>query len=291
MTKAVWLGLGVMGFPMAGYLSKSPSVNLTAYNRTASKAVKWLDTYEGETAPTPIAAADGADFVFSCVGNDDDLRQVTFGDEGAFHSMPKGSVFVDHSTTSALVAMEIAEKAKAMGLSFLDAPVTGGQKGAENGQLSIMVGGDAAAYEKAAPLIHAYAKAVKHMGQSGSGQQTKMVNQIAIAGVVQGLSEAINFAQKHDLNIPDVLSVISKGAAQSWQMENSGQHMADGFFDFGFAVDWMRKDLNICLDQAKLNDCPLVLAEMVEGYLGELSENGRGRNDITSLITRLRDQN
>ncbi len=289
MSKAAWLGLGVMGRPMAGYLSKFSGLDLTVYNRTTSKAEGWQSEYGGSTAPTPIDAAKAAQFVFSCVGNDDDLRQVTFGDQGAFHSMPKGAVFIDHSTTSATVAREISEKASEMGLSFLDAPVTGGQKGAENGQLSIMVGGDASAYEQAKPLILSYSKAVKHMGPSGAGQQTKMVNQIAIAGVVQGLSEAINFAQSNDLNIPDVLSVISKGAAQSWQMENSGQHMADRFFDFGFAVDWMRKDLNICIDEARATDSPLPIATLVESYLGELHDAGRGRNDITSLVTRLKD--
>jgi len=289
MSKAAWLGLGVMGHPMAGYLSKFPTLELTVYNRTTSKAEGWQNEYGGSTVPTPIEAGKGSQFVFSCVGNDDDLREVTFGEHGAFHSMPKGSVFIDHSTTSATVAREISEKAAEMGLSFLDAPVTGGQKGAENGQLSIMVGGEASAYEQAKPLILSYSKAVKHMGPSGAGQQTKMVNQIAIAGVVQGLSEAINFAQSNDLNIPDVLSVISKGAAQSWQMENSGQHMADRFFDFGFAVDWMRKDLNICIDEARATDSPLPIATLVESYLGELHDAGRGRNDITSLITRLKD--
>lgn len=289
MTKATWLGLGVMGHPMAGYLSKFPGLDLTVYNRTASKAEGWQNEYGGSTALSPTEAGQEAEFVFSCVGNDDDLRQVTFGENGAFHSMPKGAVFVDHSTTSANVAREVSAKASEMGLHFLDAPVTGGQKGAENGQLSIMVGGDANAFQRAEPLISTYSKAVKHMGPSGAGQQTKMVNQIAIAGVVQGLSEAINFAQSNNLNIPDVLSVISKGAAQSWQMENSGQHMADRFFDFGFAVDWMRKDLNICIAEAKATNSPLPIATLVESYLGELSEKGRGRNDITSLITRLED--
>ncbi|GAA6211784.1 NAD(P)-dependent oxidoreductase [Hyphomicrobiales bacterium 4NK60-0047b] len=288
MTKASWLGLGVMGHPMAGYLSKFPDIDLTVYNRTTSKAEGWQNEYGGNTALTPLDAGKDAQFVFSCVGNDDDLRQVTFGDQGAFHSMPKGAVFIDHSTTSATVAREISTKASEMGLHFLDAPVTGGQKGAENGQLSIMVGGEPGAYEQAEPLILTYSKAVRHMGPSGAGQQTKMVNQIAIAGVVQGLSEAINFAQANNLNIPDVLSVISKGAAQSWQMENSGQHMADRFFDFGFAVDWMRKDLNICIEEAKATKSPLPVATLVESYLGELHENGRGRNDITSLVTRLK---
>lgn len=289
MTKATWLGLGVMGHPMAGYLSKYPGLDFTVYNRTTSKAEAWKEEYGGAIALTPVEASSDAEFVFSCVGNDDDLRQVTFGEKGAFHSMRQGGVFVDHSTTSAEVAREVSAKALEMGLFFLDAPVTGGQKGAENGQLSIMVGGDASAFKRAEPLISTYSKAVKHMGASGAGQQTKMVNQIAIAGIVQGLSEAINFAQSNNLNIPDVLSVITKGSAQSWQMENSGQHMADRFFDFGFAVDWMRKDLNICIAEAKATNSPLPVATLVESYLGELHEKGRGRNDITSLITRLED--
>lgn len=289
MTKAAWLGLGVMGFPMAGYLSQFPSIDLSVYNRTQSKADKWQQTHKAKTAPSPKEASQDAEFVFSCVGNDEDLREVAIGENGAFHSLPKGAVFIDHSTTSAHVARELSNTATEMGLHFLDAPVTGGQKGAENGQLSIMIGGEKEPYERAAPLLATYSKAIQHMGPSGAGQLTKMVNQIAVAGVVQGLSEAINFAQRSGLDIGDVLSVISKGAAQSWQMENSGQHMADGFFDFGFAVDWMRKDLNICLEEAEANHSPLPNTALIETYMEKLQTEGRGRNDITSLITLLKE--
>lgn len=287
MIKAAWIGLGVMGHPMAGYLSKFPEIEVTVYNRTTSKAENWLETYDGKIAQTPQQAAIDADYVFSCIGNDDDLREITSGPNGTFKTMKPGAIMIDHSTTSATVAREVSAAALAQNLHFLDSPVTGGQKGAVNGTLSIMVGGDRQACEKATPLIETYAKAVRHMGPSGSGQQTKMVNQIAIAGLVQALSEAINFAKKSNLNIDDVLAVISKGAAQSWQMENSGKTMAEGFFDFGFAVDLMRKDLNICLDEAKTNGAPLPITTQIEKYFEDLQQHEHGRSDITSLITRL----
>lgn len=294
MTKAAWIGLGVMGAPMAGFLSQKPDVDLTVYNRTATKAETWLQKYQpnGNTltsAPTPAEAASSCDFVFSCIGNDDDLREVTIGEHGAFNTMSEGTVFTDHSTTSATVAVEIAEKAAERGISFLDAPVTGGQKGAENGTLSIMVGGDKSALEKASPLIDTYSKAIRHIGKNGNGQKTKMVNQIAIAGVVQGLAEAVNFAKRADLDIDAVLAVITKGAAQSWQMENSGKSMYEGEFDFGFAIDLMKKDLGICIDEAERNGASLPFATQVENFFGDVQAMGGGRWDITSLIKRLED--
>ena len=281
-----------MGFPMAGYLSQKGDVDLTVYNRTAAKAEGWMQKYQPNgnaltSAPTPAEAARGCDFVFSCIGNDDDLREVTIGEHGAFNAMSEGSVFTDHSTTSATVAIEIADKAAERGISFLDAPVTGGQKGAENGTLSIMVGGDKSALDKASPLIDTYSKAIRHIGESGSGQKTKMVNQIAIAGVVQGLVEAINFAKRADLDIDAVLAVITKGAVQSWQMENSGKSMYEGEFDFGFAIDLMKKDLGICIDEAKSNGASLPFATQVEDFFGDVQAMGGGRWDITSLIKRL----
>lgn len=287
MIKAAWIGLGAMGNPMARHLSQQDNIELTVYNRTQSKTEAWLKQNKGTLAATAKEAAVGASFVFSCIGNDDDLVEVTTGENGAFQAMPQGGIFTDHSTTSATVAKAQALLATEKGLSFLDAPVTGGQKGAENGQLSIMVGGDKAAMEKATPLIEAYAKAVRHLGPSGNGQLTKMVNQITIAGVVQGLSEALKFAQRADLNIDDVLSVISKGAAQSWQMDNSGKTMVEGEFNHGFAVDWLRKDLNICIEEAKSQSASIPVAKLVETYLGELHEMNEGRSDITSLIKRL----
>lgn len=287
MTKAAWIGLGVMGSPLAGFLSKQPAINLTVYNRTTSKAEAWLERYQGESALSPKTAANSADFVFSCVGNDDDLREVTIGEHGAFQTMKPGAIFIDHSTTSATVAIELATAAKAASLSFLDAPVTGGQKGAEAGTLSIMIGGDQSAFDKAKQIITAYAKAITHMGASGKGQQTKMVNQIAISGLVQGLAEAINFAKAADLDIDDVLAVITKGAASSWQMQNSGKSMAEGEFDFGFAVDLMRKDLGICITEAHKNGAPLPVTTKVETYLKNIQTMGGGRWDITSLIKAL----
>jgi len=287
MIKTAWIGLGAMGYPMAGYLSQQTNIELCVYNRTKAKSEAWLETYPGTLALSAKQAANGADFVFSCIGNDNDLVEVTSGPEGAFHSMAPGGVFVDHSTTSADIAKTQAELAKAKGLSFLDAPVTGGEKGAINGTLSIMVGGDKQALERAQPFIEAYAKAVRHMGAPGSGQQTKMVNQIAIAGLVQGLSESLNFAKRAGLNIEDVLQVITKGAAQSWQMDNSGLSMAQGEFNHGFAVDWLRKDLGICIAEAKRQEAQLPITTIVETYLKELQDMEAGRLDITSLIKRL----
>ncbi len=287
MIKTAWIGLGAMGHPMAGYLSQHKNIELCVYNRTKEKSEAWLEKNQGTLALSAKQAADGAEFVFSCIGNDDDLVEVTSGTEGAFHSMAPGGVFVDHSTTSANIAKTQAELAKTKGLCFLDAPVTGGEKGAVNGTLSIMVGGDAQALKRVQSLIETYAKAVRHMGGSGTGQQTKMVNQIAIAGIVQGLAEALNFAKQAGLNIEEVLQVISKGAAQSWQMENSGLTMAQGEFNHGFAVDWMRKDLGICIEEAKRQDAQLPITTIVETYLKELQEMEAGRLDITSLIKRL----
>lgn len=285
--KVAWIGLGAMGNPMARYLSKHPHIELSLYNRTQSKTEAWLQQNQGTLAQSAKMAATDAAYVFSCIGNDDDLVEITSSDSGAFHSMKKGSVFIDHSTTSATIAKTQAQLAKQHGIEFLDAPVTGGQTGAENGQLSIMVGGERNALEKATPLINSYAKSIRYMGGSGKGQQTKMVNQIAIAGIVQGLSEAINFAQKADLNIDQVLSAISKGAAQSWQMENAAKNMADRVFDHGFAVNWYHKDLNVCLEEAASLGAPLPLARLVESFLEELQTMNEGRSDITSLIKRL----
>lgn len=286
MTKAAWIGLGVMGRPMAGYLSQQENIELTVYNRTLAKAEAWCKDYKGTPATTPAEAASNAEFVFSCIGNDDDLREITIGENGTFKTMAKGGVLIDHSTTSATVAREIAEKAREAGLFFLDAPITGGQKGAEAGTLSIMVGGAAEALARAHPLIMSYAAAIQHMGPSGSGQLTKMVNQIAIAGLVEALAEAINFAKTAGLDVEKVLNVTTKGAARSWQMENSGLTMAKGEFNFGFAVDWMRKDLGITLAEAAKNGAPLPVTEAVKGYFDEVSNKGHGRLDITSLIKR-----
>lgn len=288
MNRVAWIGLGVMGYPMAGFLSRNPDISLCAYNRTTAIAELWQNEYSSEIAEQPDRVASGAEFVFSCVGNDNDVRSVTIGENGAFNTMQPGGVFIDHSTTSATLAKELSEAAKERGLTFLDAPVTGGQKGAENGQLSIMVGGDEAALERARPLVECYAKAVKFMGPPGAGCQTKMVNQIAIAGIAQGLAEAINFAQKAGLNVEDVVSVISKGAAQSWQMDNSAVLMAKGEHDYGFAVDLMRKDLNICLDEAEKNGADLTITNLIETYFADLQQMGGGRWDITSLIARLK---
>ena len=282
-----FIGLGVMGFPMAGHLAKAGHP-VTVYNRTGAKADAWVAQFGGRSAATPAAAAKGADIVFACVGNDDDLRSVTTGAQGAFAGMSAGTVFVDHTTASANVARELAAAAQKRDITFLDAPVSGGQAGAENGQLTVMVGGDAGAFERAKPVIAHFAKAVTLMGPSGSGQLTKMVNQICIAGLLEGLSEGIAFAQRAGLDAKLVLDVISKGAAQSWQMENRGRTMVDDKFDFGFAVDWMRKDLGICLDEAGRNGAQLPAARMVADFYDELSAQGGGRWDTSSLIRRLR---
>lgn len=283
MAKVAFLGLGVMGFPMAGHLVKAGH-DVTVYNRTAKKAEEWAAKHKGKTAATPADAAKGAEIVCACVGNDNDLRSVVYGESGALAGMAKGTIFVDHTTASADVAREIDAEARKRGLGFLDAPVSGGQTGAENGQLTIMVGGDAATYAKAEPVIKVYAKAVTHMGPAGNGQLTKMVNQICIAGLVQGLSEALNFAQRAGLDAEKVLATISKGAAQSWQMENRWKTMAEGKFTFGFAVDWMRKDLGICLAEANRNKARLPVTALVDQFYANVQARGGGRWDTSSLI-------
>ena len=287
MAKVAFLGLGVMGFPMAGYLAKNGH-EVTVYNRTRAKADTWVAKHGGKAAATPKAAAQGAAIVFSCVGDDPDLRAVTLGENGAFAGMAAGSIYVDHTTASANVARELFAAAAKTGIHFIDAPVSGGQAGAENGTLTVMCGGEAAPFEKAKPVIAHFAKAVTLLGPAGSGQLTKMVNQICIAGLVQGLSEGITFGLKAGLDMKQVLEVIGKGAAQSWQMDNRGKTMIDDKFDFGFAVDWMRKDLRISLEEAKKNGAPLPVTEIVNGYYGEIQKMGGGRWDTSSLIRRLR---
>ena len=282
-----FIGLGVMGYPMAGYISKGGH-NVTVYNRTGSKADKWLKDFKGKKADTPKDAAKDADYIFTCVGNDNDLREVTFGDNGIFKSIKKGAVYVDNTTASATIAREIYSYAKKNGFGFLDAPVSGGQAGAENGALTVMVGGDQEDFDKALDKIDCYSKKVKLLGKSGSGQLAKMVNQICIAGLVQGLSEAINFGQKAGLNMEDVIEVISKGAAQSWQMENRYKTMLQDKFDFGFAVDWMRKDLKIAMEEAKNNGSLLPITEIIDKYYAEVQEMGGKRWDTSSLIKRFR---
>jgi len=282
-----FIGLGVMGYPMAGYISKAGH-NVTVYNRTASKADKWLTEYKGSKAETPAKAADGADFIFTCVGNDNDLREVTFGDVGIFKTIKNGAVYIDNTTASATIAKEIYEYSKKNNFGSLDAPVSGGQAGAENGALTVMIGGDQADFDKAKDKIDCYSKKMKLLGAPGNGQLAKMVNQICIAGLVQGLSEAINFGMKAGLNMEDVIEVISKGAAQSWQMENRYKTMIDDKFDFGFAVDWMRKDLKIAMDEAKNNGSLLPVTELVDKYYGEVQELNGNRWDTSSLIKRFR---
>ena len=288
MSKLAFIGLGVMGFPMAGHLVSRGSHEVTVYNRSHAKAEAWVVKHKGRFAETPAKAAEGAEVVFSCVGDDPDLREVTLGPNGAFQKMAKGAIFVDHTTASAKVARELAAEAKKRGFDFLDAPVSGGQAGAENGQLTVMVGGAAAAFERAKPVIAHFAKAVMLMGASGAGQLTKRVNQICIAGLVQGLSEGLNFAMTAGLDAKLVLDVISKGAAQSWQMENRGKTMVDDKFDFGFAVDWMRKDLRICSETAQEIGTQVPLTQTVAGFYDEISKVGGGRWDTSSLIRRLR---
>lgn len=284
--KAAFIGLGVMGYPMAGHLQKAGH-EVTVYNRTGAKAEAWSKEFGGKNAPSPARAADGADFVFTCVGNDDDLRAVTLGPEGAFEGMQSGAIFVDHTTASANVAREIYGAAIAKGIGAIDAPISGGQAGAENGVLTVMCGGGEADFDKAAPVIDAYARSVKLLGGPGAGQLTKMVNQICIAGLVQGLSEGIHFAKQAGLDPAAVIDVISKGAAQSWQMENRYQTMIEGTFDFGFAVDWMRKDLSICLEEARRNGSHLPVAALVDQFYSEVQKMGGGRWDTSSLIARL----
>ena len=282
-----FIGLGVMGYPMAGYISKGGH-NVTVYNRTGAKADKWLKDFKGKKADTPKDAAKDADYVFTCVGNDNDLREVTFGENGLFKSIKKGAVYIDNTTASATIAREIYSHAKKNGFGFLDAPVSGGQAGAENGALTVMVGGDQEDFDKALDKIDCYSKKVKLLGKSGSGQLAKMVNQICIAGLVQGLSEAINFGQKAGLNMEDVIEVISKGAAQSWQMENRYKTMLEDKFDFGFAVDWMRKDLKIAMEEAKNNGSLLPITEIIDKYYAEVQDMGGKRWDTSSLIKRFR---
>jgi len=287
MAKVAFIGLGVMGYPMAGHLAKRGGHEVTVFNRTTSKAEKWAVEHGGKFAPTPRAAAEGADYVFTCVGNDDDLRSVTTAVNGAFEGMKKGAVYIDNTTASAIVARELFEAAKERGIASLDAPVSGGQAGAENGQLTVMVGGEADAFERAKPIIGCYAKMVGHMGPAGSGQLTKMVNQLCIAGVVQGLAEGIHFAKKAGLDVEQVIGVISKGAAQSWQMENRYKTMTAGKFDFGFAVDWMRKDLAITLQEARKVGAKLPVAALVDQFYAEIQAMGGRRWDTSSLIARL----
>ena len=282
-----FIGLGVMGYPMAGYISKAGH-NVTVFNRTKSKAEKWIKEYKGKIAETPSEAAKDAEYIFTCVGNDNDLREVTFGDNGAFKTIKKGSVYIDNTTASATIAREIHEYAKKNGFGSLDAPVSGGQAGAENGALTVMIGGDQIDFDKAKDKIDCYSKKMKLLGAAGSGQLAKMVNQICIAGLVQGLSEAINFGMKAGLNMEDVIEVISKGAAQSWQMENRYKTMIDDKFDFGFAVDWMRKDLKIAMDEAKNNGSLLPVTELVDKFYGEVQDMGGNRWDTSSLIKRFR---
>jgi 3-hydroxyisobutyrate dehydrogenase len=287
MAKVAFIGLGVMGFPMAGHLVKKGGHEVTVYNRTAAKAQQWTEKFGGRAAPTPKLAAEGQDFVMCCVGNDADLRAVTIGPDGAFSGIKNGATFVDHTTASAEVARELDAEAKKRGFNFVDGPVSGGQAGAENGVLTVMCGGDQAAYAGAEPVIAAYARMCKLLGPAGSGQLTKMVNQICIAGLVQGLSEGIHFAKKSGLDVPAVIETISKGAAQSWQMENRYKTMSEGKYDFGFAVEWMRKDLSICLSEARRNGATLPVTALVDQFYAEVEKLGGKRWDTSSLLARL----
>ena len=282
-----FIGLGVMGYPMAGYISKAGH-NVTVFNRTKSKAEKWINEYKGKMANTPAEAADGADFIFTCVGNDNDLKEVSLGENGLFHTAKKGCVYIDNSTVSAEISRELYAAAKDKGFDFLDAPISGGQAGAEGGKLTVMVGGDESTFKKAEPVIDCYSQKVKLIGASGSGQLTKMMNQMCIAGAVQGLSEAINFGINAGLDMDIVMETISKGAAQSWQMENRYRTMTDDKFDYGFAVDWMRKDLAIVIEEAKRNGSPVPVTEIVDGYYAKVQEMGGNRWDSSSLIALLK---
>jgi 3-hydroxyisobutyrate dehydrogenase len=282
-SKVAFVGLGVMGFPMAGHLAAAGH-DVTVYNRTAAKAAHWTVKHKGSAAPTPKMAADDRDAVFMCVGNDDDLRSIVYGDDGVLAGMRPGTVLVDHTTASADVAREVHAAAKAKGVTFIDAPVSGGQAGAENGKLTVMCGGDPEAFARVEPIMGCYGRAVTLMGPTGSGQLTKMVNQIAIAGLVQGLSEAVNFGLKAGLDMTRALDVIGKGAAQSWQMDNRGSTMIEGKFDFGFAVDWMRKDLGICLAEAHRNKARLPGTALIDQFYAQVQARGGGRWDTSSLI-------
>jgi 3-hydroxyisobutyrate dehydrogenase len=287
MAKVAFVGLGVMGYPMAGHLKAKGGHEVTVYNRTTAKAEKWVGQYGGKHAPTPKQAAEGEDFVFACVGNDNDLREVMLGKDGIFAGAAKGAVVVDHTTASAEIARELHAEAKKRGFDFVDAPVSGGQAGAENGVLTVMCGGDAAPFAKAEKVIAAYARACNLLGPVGSGQLAKMVNQICIAGIVQGLAEALHFAMKAGLDIEKLIATISKGAAQSWQMENRYKTMVAGKFDFGFAVDWMRKDLGICLSEARRNGAHLPVSALVDQFYSEIQAMGGKRWDTSSLIALL----
>jgi 3-hydroxyisobutyrate dehydrogenase len=287
MAKVAFLGLGVMGFPMAGHLVAKGGHEVTVFNRTAAKAKAWAEKFGGKTAATPKAAAEGQDFVMACVGNDNDLRAVTIGADGAFAGVKKGAVFVDHTSASAEVARELDAEATKLGFRFVDAPVSGGQAGAENGILTVMCGGSKDAYASAEPVIAAYARMCKLLGPAGSGQLTKMVNQICIAGLVEGLSEGIHFAKKSGLDIQAVIDTISKGAAQSWQMDNRYKAMDEGKYDFGFAVEWMRKDLSNCLAEARRNGASLPVTALVDAFYSEVEKMGGKRWDTCSLLARL----
>jgi len=287
MAKVAFLGLGVMGYPMAGHLKNKGGHEVTVYNRTAAKAEKWVKEFGGKSAPTPKEAANGQDFVMCCVGNDNDLREVTLGANGAFAGMGKGKIFVDHTTASAEIARELKAAAEKGGFGCIDGPVSGGQAGAENGVLTVMCGGDQGTFDQAKPVIDAYARACNLLGPAGSGQLAKMCNQICIAGLVQGLSEALHFAKKANLDIEKLIATISKGAAQSWQMENRYKTMAANKFDFGFAVDWMRKDLGICLGEARKNGANLPVTALVDQFYSEVQAMGGKRWDTSSLIALL----
>jgi 3-hydroxyisobutyrate dehydrogenase len=286
MSNITFIGLGVMGYPMAGHLAAAGH-DIVVYNRTSTKADAWVKQHGGRSAPTPRAAAREADFVMACVGNDADVRAVTLGETGAFAGMKSGAVFIDHTTASARLARELDAEARGRGLGFLDAPVSGGQAGAERGQLSVMTGGEPETFSKAQPILEAYAKALVLVGPAGSGQITKMVNQICLAGLIQGLAEALHFGKQAGIDTEKVLSVVSRGAAQSWQMDNRAQTMLEGRFDFGFAVQWMRKDLSICLDEARHNGSRLPVTALVDQFYAEIESRGGSRWDTSSLIARL----
>ena len=285
--KVSFIGLGVMGYPMAGFISKGGH-DVTVYNRTKTKADKWIGEYKGKIADTPSEAAKDSDFIFTCVGNDNDLREVTIGKDGLFNTAKKESIYIDNTTASAEVARELYKEAKNKGFHFLDAPVSGGQAGAESGKLTVMIGGDEAAFKKAEPVISCYSQKAKLLGKSGSGQLTKMMNQMCIAGAVQGLAEALNFGINAGLNMDDVVETISKGAAQSWQMENRSKTMVADKFDYGFAVDWMRKDLKIAMEEAKRNGSPVPITSLIDGFYAEVQKIGGNRWDSSSLIALLK---
>jgi 3-hydroxyisobutyrate dehydrogenase len=287
MSKVAWIGLGTMGFPMADHLKTRGGHDVTVFNRTRAKADAWVSKFGGRSAPSPAAAANGAEFVFSCVGNDNDLRAVTLGPDGAFQALGQGAIFIDHTTASAKIARDLHAAARERGAGALDAPVSGGQSGAENGTLTVMVGGADADYRKAKPVIEAYARAVNLIGASGSGQLTKMVNQICIGGLIEALSEALHFAHRAGLDVEKVVDTISKGAAQSWQMDNRWKPMIDRKFDFGFAVDWVRKDFALVFEEARANGAELPVTALVDQFYAEIQAMGGGRWDTSSLIARL----